>query len=173
VVLLLCGVDAVFGVLGLPDAQPERSRQSFLFCRHVIVCGILYTVDQHADYRNLSRAHAGPETSAVMLTNVTGMIGSKVGVLIVNATALPLVALARARGRQTRIHADDCPSSRGGGGSCSCWRFATSRKLSQVPKNSGRDTGVVWRDRGQLALDDHRLEHVSLLDRLRFPEYRR
>jgi len=58
-----------------PDAQPERSRQSFLFCRHVYRLRHPLHRDQHADYRNFVRAHAGPN-QRVMLTTYR-MIGSK------------------------------------------------------------------------------------------------
>ena len=82
---------AVFGVLTFLTPQLDTRGKVLYSAATYIVCGILYTGINTPVTAILSALTPDP-TQRVMLTTYR-MIGSKVGVLIVSATALPLVAL--------------------------------------------------------------------------------
>jgi sugar (glycoside-pentoside-hexuronide) transporter len=89
--LWLCAPYAIFGVLTFLTPDLGRTARAFYSAATYIVCGILYTGINTPVTSILSALTPNPR-ERVMLTTYR-MIGSKVGVLIVNATALPLVAL--------------------------------------------------------------------------------
>lgn len=89
--LWLCAPYAVFGVLTFLTPQLSAGAKALYSAATYIVCGILYTGINTPVTSILSALTPDPR-ERVMLTTYR-MIGSKLGVLIVNATALPLVAL--------------------------------------------------------------------------------
>ncbi|MBS1858127.1 MAG: MFS transporter [Acidobacteria bacterium] len=89
--LWLCAPYALFGVLTFLTPNLSQTARAFYSAATYIVCGILYTGINTPVTSILSALTPNPR-ERVMLTTFR-MIGSKVGVLIVNATALPLVAL--------------------------------------------------------------------------------
>ena len=89
--LWLCGPYAVFGVLTFLTPDLSAHAKVWYSAATYIVCGILYTGINTPVTAILSALTPDP-SQRVMLTTYR-MIGSKVGVLIVNATVLPLVAL--------------------------------------------------------------------------------
>jgi sugar (glycoside-pentoside-hexuronide) transporter len=82
---------AVFGVLTFLTPNLSDKGKAMYAAATYIVCGILYTGINTPVTAILSMLTPDP-TQRVLLTTYR-MIGSKVGVLIVSATALPLVAL--------------------------------------------------------------------------------
>ncbi|HWB82725.1 MAG TPA: MFS transporter [Bryobacteraceae bacterium] len=88
--LWLCVPFAVFGVLTFLSPNLGTTAKAFYAAGTYIVCGILYTGINTPVTSILSALTPDPQ-ERVMLTTYR-MIGSKAGVLIVNATALPLVA---------------------------------------------------------------------------------
>jgi len=82
---------AVFGVLTFLTPNLSGNGKAMYAAATYIICGILYTGINTPITAILSMLTPDP-TQRVLLTTYR-MIGSKVGVLIVSATALPLVAL--------------------------------------------------------------------------------
>jgi sugar (glycoside-pentoside-hexuronide) transporter len=89
--LWLCVPYATFGVLTFLTPDLGSTAKILYSAATYIVCGVLYTGINTPVTSILSALTPNPG-ERVMLTTYR-MIGSKVGVLIVNATALPLVAL--------------------------------------------------------------------------------
>jgi len=89
--LWLCLPYAAFGVLTFLTPQLDSRTKVLYSAATYIICGILYTGINTPVTSILSALTANP-AERVMLTTYR-MIGSKLGVLIVNAGALPLIAL--------------------------------------------------------------------------------
>ncbi len=89
--LWLCFPYAIFGVLTFLTPSLGDTAKACYSAATYIVCGILYTGINTPVTSILSALTPNPR-ERVMLTTYR-MIGSKIGVLIVNASALPLVAL--------------------------------------------------------------------------------
>src|SRR5271165_3513592 len=89
--LWLCGPYAVFGVLTFLTPNLSPHAKVWYSAATYIVCGILYTGINTPVTAILPSLTPDPN-QRVLLTTYR-MIGSKVGVLIVSATALPLIAL--------------------------------------------------------------------------------
>jgi sugar (glycoside-pentoside-hexuronide) transporter len=89
--LWLCAPYAVFGVLTFLTPDLSARAKVLYSAATYIICGILYTGINTPVTSILSALTPNP-AERVMLTTWR-MIGSKLGVLIVNATALPLIAL--------------------------------------------------------------------------------
>lgn len=89
--LWLCVPYAVFGVLTFLSPQLSPSAKAFYSAGTYIVCGVLYTGINTPVTSILSALTSDPAERVTLTT--FRMIGSKIGVLIVNATALPLIAL--------------------------------------------------------------------------------
>ena len=89
--LWLCVPYAVFGVLTFLSPDLGSTAKVMYSAGTYIVCGVLYTGINTPVTSILSALTADPSERVTLTT--FRMIGSKVGVLIVNATALPLIAL--------------------------------------------------------------------------------
>ncbi|MDE3168174.1 MAG: MFS transporter [Acidobacteriota bacterium] len=89
--LWLCFPYAIFGILTFLTPNLGGAAKACYSAATYIVCGILYTGINTPVTSILSALTPNPR-ERVMLTTYR-MIGSKIGVLIVNASALPLVAL--------------------------------------------------------------------------------
>jgi sugar (glycoside-pentoside-hexuronide) transporter len=89
--LWLCVPYATFGVLTFLTPNLGATAKVLYSAGTYIICGVLYTGINTPVTSILSALTSNP-TERMMLTTYR-MIGSKVGVLIVSATALPLIAL--------------------------------------------------------------------------------
>ena len=89
--LWLCLPYAIFGVLTFLTPDLSTHEKVLYSAATYIICGILYT-GINTPVTSILSALTPIPAERVMLTTYR-MIGSKVGVLIVNATALPLVGL--------------------------------------------------------------------------------
>jgi sugar (glycoside-pentoside-hexuronide) transporter len=89
--LWLCVPYAAFGILTFLTPGLSPHAKIFYSAATYIICGILYT-GINTPVTSILAALTPHPRERVMLTKYR-MIGSKLGVLIVNATALPLIAL--------------------------------------------------------------------------------
>ena len=136
--LWLCGPYAVFGVLTFLTPNLSAHAKVFYSAATYIVCGILYTGINTPITAILSALTPDPN-QRVMLTTYR-MIGSKVGVLIVNATALPLVALL-GHGDDKRGFMLTMPLFAAAAVIMFLLAFRNLEEVVEVPKNSGRTLG--------------------------------
>ena len=122
----------------LPDAGPERQRRAMYSAATYIVCGILYTGVNTPVTAILSVLTPDP-AQRVLLTTYR-MIGGKVGVLLVSALALPLVALL-GHGNDKRGFMLTMPLFAAGRRCCSWWPSGTSERWSRRPRNRRPSSG--------------------------------
>ncbi len=134
----LCGPYAVFGVLTF--LTPDLSTHAKVWYSAVtyVVCGILYTGINTPITAILSALTPDP-SQRVMLTTYR-MVGSKVGVLIVNATALPLVALL-GHGNDKRGFMLTMPIFAAGAVAMFLLAFRNLEEIVEAPKSPERALG--------------------------------
>jgi sugar (glycoside-pentoside-hexuronide) transporter len=130
---------AVFGVLTFLTPELGVRAKVLYSAATYIVCGILYTGINTPVTAILSSLTPDP-TQRVLLTTYR-MIGSKVGVLIVSATALPLVALL-GQGNDKRGFMLTMPIFAAGAALLFLVAFRNLEEVVEAPKSSTRILGA-------------------------------